>query len=322
MRPIVTPYEANSRPFASYAAGTHTERTHAAALPTRRAFAASLLSLLFASPLFGQKKASRIVSTAPSITEALFALGLGDQVVGVSRYCDFPPQVAKLPKVGTYLKPDAEAIARLTPDLVILQKAPPELTERLQALAIPFLEVPHGTLEDVFTGMQLIARSAGVPERSAPLVTRIQSSLDTIHAKAKSMPAPRVLAIVDRKQGTLTNLTAIGPDNYVNQLLEIAGAINILAKPGLPRYPHIALETIIREDPSVILDLSSTRDTEAERQISEPEVLALWRQNPTLNAVRTGHVYFGTSNALLVPGPRAPEAARMLFEYMHRGRQA
>jgi iron complex transport system substrate-binding protein len=267
--------------------------------------------------LFAQQKPRRIVSTAPSITEALFALGLGDQVVGVSRYCDYPPQVVKLPKVGSYVKPDLEAIARLTPDLVVLQIASPDLTDRLKALHIAFVEVPHGSLDDVFTGIQIIATSTGVPDRSVKLVSQIRGSLQSIQAKARTMPSAKVIAIVNRKQGTLTDLTAVGPDNYLNQILEIAGATNVLAKADLPHYPHISLETIIRENPDVILDLSSLQDTEAMRQAAQPEVLSLWEQNKSLKAVQSGHVYFGTSNALLVPGPRAPQAAEMLFDFMH-----
>jgi iron complex transport system substrate-binding protein len=270
-----------------------------------------------ATRLPAQARPHRIVSTAPSITEALFALGLGSEVVGVSRYCDFPPEVQKLPKVGTYIKPDPEAIARLAPDLVILQGNPTELTNRLNALHISFVEVPHGALNDVFAGIEIIAKAAGVGERAEPLVRHIQSGLDAIQSKAKTLPSPRSLVIMDRRQGMLADLIAIGPGNYVNQIMEIAGGINVLAKPGLPQYPRISMETVLRENPDVILDLSGTQESEEQRQAARAATLALWRQNGELTAVRKGHVYVGTSNALLVPGPRTVEAAQRLFDYMH-----
>ena len=284
---------------------------------TRRAFVISLTLAAMTTWLPAQERPRRIVSTAPSITEALFALGLGSQVVGVSRFCDFPPEVQKLPKVGTYIKPDPEAIARLAPDLVILQGNPIELTNRLDAVHIAFVEVPHGTLTDVFTGIQIIAKAGGAPERAAGLISQIQSGLDGIQAKAKAVPSPRVLVIMARRQGMLTDLIAIGPDNYVNQILQIAGGVNVLAKPGLPQYPRISLETVLRENPDVILDFSGTQESEAERQAARAGALALWRQNAELTAVRNGHVYIGTSNALLVPGPRSVEAAQRLFDYIH-----
>jgi iron complex transport system substrate-binding protein len=87
--------------------------------------------LIFALALPAQINPRRIVSTAPSITETLFALGVGDRVVGVSRFCNYPPEVQKLPKVGSYIKPDVEAIARLLPDLVILQQSQSEQIDRL-----------------------------------------------------------------------------------------------------------------------------------------------------------------------------------------------
>ena len=163
-----------------------------------------------------------------------------------------------------------------------------------------------------------------MPDRSVTLIAKIQDALDKIQAKARTLPSPRVLAILSRRQGTLADLTAVGPDNYLNQILAVTGASNVLAKPGLPRYPHISLETVIRENPDVILDLSSMQDSDAVRQQERPAVLALWGQNSMLKAVQGGHVYFGTS-VMVVPGPRAPEAAEMLFDFMHggngRGRQ-
>jgi iron complex transport system substrate-binding protein len=286
---------------------------------TRRRFAVGMALAAMTTRLPAQTRPHRIVSTAPSITEALFALDLGSEVIGVSRFCDFPPEVLKLPKVGTYIKPDPEAIARLAPDLVILQGNPTELTNRLNALHISFAEVPHGTLNDVFAGIQIIAKAAGVPERAGPLVSHIQGGLDAVQSKAKTQPSPRVLVIMDRKQAMLTDLIAIGPNNYVNQIMEIAGGINVLAKPGLPQYPRISLETVLRENPDVILDLSGTQESEAQRQAARAATLALWQQNSELTAVRSGHVYVGTSNALLVPGPRTVEAAQRLFDYMHGG---
>jgi iron complex transport system substrate-binding protein len=276
-----------------------------------------MLLLAIATELPAQTKPQHIVSTTPSITETLFSLGVGNRVVGVSRFCSFPPEVEKLPKVGSYIKPDVEAIARLSPDLVILQRSPSEVTERLNALHIAFIEVPHGTLENVFTSIQLIAQAADVPERSAGLIAQIRNALNSIEAKAKAFPSPRVLVIVDRRQGTLTDLIAVGPNNYVNQILSIAGGNNVLAQPGLPQYPHISLETVLRENPDVIIDLSGTQETEAARQASRTATLALWSQYRDLAAVRTGHVYAGTTNSLVVPGPRTPLAAQRLFDFVH-----
>jgi iron complex transport system substrate-binding protein len=301
----------------------HTSPPYHAARSLRRwrilshKFFLAIALLLSCTATTAQTKPQRIVSTSPSITETLFALGIGDRVVGVSQFSNYPPEVQKLPKVGSYVKPDAEAIARLAPDLVVLERNSSQLTERLNALHIAFVEVPHSTLEDIFAEIQIIGKAAGVPDRSASLVAQIKGSLDAIQSKTKATPSPRTLVIIDRQQGTLSNLIAAGPGNYVNQILEIAGGTNVLAKSGLPQYPHISLETVLRENPDVIIDLSGTQETDAARRASRTATLALWGQYRELTAVRNGHVYVGTTDSLVVPGPRTPIATQRLFDFLH-----
>jgi iron complex transport system substrate-binding protein len=285
--------------------------------PTRRSFLVGAAASILATRIVAQAKPKRIVSTAPSITEALFALGLGDHVVGVSRFCNFPASVQKLPKVGTYLAPDAEAIARLQPDLVILQRLSSELIDRLRALHVNFIQVPHGTINDVYTGISLIAAAAAVTDRGVALNEHIRQSLAAIQTKAKSTASPQVLVIVSRRAGMIAELTAVGPNNYIQQLLEIAGGRNVLSKPGFPTYPRISVETVLRENPDVIIDLSGEQNSEFDRLATRVEVLKLWNQQSGLTAVKNSRIFIGTSNALLVPGPRTPEAAQLLFDYIH-----
>lgn len=275
------------------------------------------LLIACALTLPAQTAPRRIVSTSPSITETLFALGAGDKVVGVSQFSNYPAAAQRLPRVGSYVRPDVEAIARLAPDLVILERGSSELTSRLNALHISFLDVPDRSLEDIFTEIRLIGKAVGMPDRAASLIAQIESSLHAIQARAKTTPSPRVLVIVSRQQGTLGDLTAVGPDNYVNQVIEIAGGVNVLAQHGLPQYPGISLETVLRENPDVIIDLSGTQQTEAARRASRASTLALWAKYQEIKAVRNGHVYAGTADSLVVPGPRTPIAAQRLFDFIH-----
>src|SRR5271169_6151182 len=100
------------------------------------------LWLVVAAALAAQNSPpQRIVSTAPSITEMLYALGLGDRVVGVTRFCRYPPEAQKKPKIGDYINPNMEAIAALRPDLVIVQTNPVHLADRLGALKLHVLEI-------------------------------------------------------------------------------------------------------------------------------------------------------------------------------------
>ncbi len=137
---------------------------------------------------------SRIVSTSPSITETLFALGLGDRVVGVSTYCRFPPAVAKLPKVGTFLQPDAELIAGLRPDLVFVHELSTGIDRRLAALGIPFVVVDRGRLASVFSSIRQIARAVGESARGESLVADIERRLQQVrNGDRQRVPPARVV---------------------------------------------------------------------------------------------------------------------------------
>jgi iron complex transport system substrate-binding protein len=252
---------------------------------------------------------ARIVSTSPSITETLFALGLGDRVVGVSTFCRFPPEAATRPKVGTFLRPEAELIAGLRPDLVVVHELSTGIDRKLASLRIPFVVVERGTLASVFSSIRQIAEATGVPDRAASLVADIDRRLADLRRAAAGAPRPRVLFIIGRRPGTLADLVAVGPGSYINDLIGIAGGANVLDIAGQPEYPRISMETVLRLDPDVIVDTVDMGETEAERRERQPGNERLWSAYGSLTAVRTRRLHAATTDALVVPGPRIVEAA-------------
>lgn len=258
----------------------------------------------------------RIVSTSPSITETLFALGLGHRVVGVSSYCRYPAEVTKLPKVGSFLKPDAEIIARLRPDLVIVHAGPNDVRRQLGTLRIPTVTVNPGTLASIYTTTQIIGEATGVEQRAADLVARLRRRLDAIHAEALARPRRRVLVIVGRQPSTLTDLIAVGRGSFLSDLVVVAGGVNVLDDPGLPEYPHISMETVIRLAPDVIVDAGDMGETVEEHVRRQPATERLWRQQATVKAARSGDVHAVTSDAFVVPGPRVLEAAETMAAWL------
>lgn len=144
----------------------------------------------------------RIISTAPSITEMLYALGLGDRVVGVTRFCRYPPEAQQKPKIGDYINPNLEAIAALRPDLVIVQTNPVRLAERLQALHLRTLEVDQQNLAALYNSMRVTGVAAGVSTRAEQLITSIQSQLAAVRTRAAALPRRRVMFVVGRAPGT------------------------------------------------------------------------------------------------------------------------
>jgi|SRR5262245_6484371 len=254
----------------------------------------------------------RIVSTSPSITETLFALGVGNRVVGVSTYCRYPPEVSGLPRVGTYARPDPEKIAILRPDLAIIHSGSATLPDRLSALRIEFLEVSQTSLSDVYVLIREIGRVAGVTTQADRLIQNIRSRLEAIQSQAQGFRKPSVLLLVGKDPGSLTNMIGAGPKAYLGELLEIAGGRNILADAAMIPYPRISLETVVRLDPDLILDASGMGDLKEDAKTMQDRMREPWLRHRELSAVRNGRVVAIASQALVVPGPRVVDAVELM----------
>ena len=255
----------------------------------------------------------RIVSTAPSMTETLFALGLGDRVVAVSQYCHYPPEAAKRPKIGSYLRPNVEAIVGLRPDLVLLQaKTPDSVAGQLERMKLPILEVEHGDLERMYAGIREIAARCGVPERGVKLESEIRARLDAIRRRTAGRPRRSLVFIVGRSPGRLDNLIAVGKGSYLNELIAIAGGVNALATTALP-YPKLSLESMLGLNPDVLVDMGDMAETVGVTEEHKRHVVALWQRQPALKS----RVFAVASDIFVVPGPRVAEAAEAFEQMLH-----
>lgn len=259
---------------------------------------------------------TRIVSTFPSVTETLFALGVGGRVVGVSNYCRYPPAALSLPKVGTYTRPDPEKIALLRPDLVIIQQTATTLADRLRALGIPYTRVKVGSLDEIYSLISDIGSAVEVPDRAEKLNADIQSRLAAFRGEARGQPHPKVLIVVGRTPGELTNLVAVGPGSYLAELLEIAGGTNVLGDTSVS-YPRISLETVLRLNPDVILDASMMDQAGSDPAAQEERLREPWLAHRELTAVRNGRVFGLASETLVTPGPRVVDAVELLRTKIH-----
>jgi len=261
-----------------------------------------------------REESRRIVSTSPSTTEMLFALGLGDRVVGVSNFCRYPPQVQALPKVGTILRPDLERVVTLRPDLVVITDRNLEFAARLTAAQISFVTVPTTTLKDVSSAMLRIGDAAGIPAEARTAVAKMEERLEKVRRLPQIVPRPRVLLIMGRTADALTGIVAAGAGSYLNDLVGIAGGANIVSEVSSLPYPQLSLESILKLDPDVIVDTIDMGATETERERRNAEGQELWRRYRTISAVRNGRVRAAETDALFVPGPRVAESAEWLAD--------
>lgn len=254
--------------------------------------------------------ARRIVSLAPSVTETVFALDRGDRLVGISTFCDHPPEkVAGLPRAGSYLTPNVEQIVALRPDVVLGVPTPGNqaAVEQLRALGLVVVIVGELTLDDTWNAMRTIGRWTGNPDGAHALVARLTGEIAAVRADAGRLPRRKVLFVVGHDP-----LVAAGSGLFIDELIGVAGGDNVAASTGLA-WPRLSLETVIAAAPDVIID--GAMGSEAKQALD-----AYWRQYASVPAVRDGRLWPQRSDALLRPGPRVALGARELFEMIHAGR--
>jgi iron complex transport system substrate-binding protein len=251
---------------------------------------------------------ARIVSLAPSITETLFALGVGDHVVAVSDFCDYPSEVKRLPRVGSFNAPSVEAVLGQRPDVVIVAPSPGnhESVLTMQRLGVRVEIVDPERLADLPVVTRRIADVAGVPEAGERLVATMTREMDAVRARVAGASKPRVLMLVGQDP-----LVAVGPESFLGELLIEAGAVNVA--PRGESWPRLNVEVVIAADPEVIIDLSM--GTEA--GTATPNY---WTRFASLAAVRTQRVYPFRSLEALRPGPRLAQALEELARLLHPDR--
>jgi len=243
----------------------------------------------------------RIVSLAPSLTESLFALGLGDRVVGVDDYSVWPAAATTRARIGGLFNPNLEKIVSLRPDLALLLPSEHDVAAKLRGLGVDSLIVPAETLADVGRSFGAIARRCGV----APAGERLAAPW---RAELAPRPVPgafRAMLSVGRQPGRLSGILAAARGTFLDELLVRLGAVNVFAD-AATHYPQVGLEEVVARAPQVILELRSD---------PAPPALAAtlvrdWRQLPTVPAVRDGRIFVIAGDYVLVPGPRLPRLYR------------
>ena len=280
---------------------------------TRRGFAIVLLAAaLNAAP------PQRIVSTAPSITELLYALGLGDRVVGVTRFCRYPPEAQSKPKIGDYTAPNLEAIAALTPDLVIIQTNPIHLKDKLGALHLRVLEINQDNIAAIHKSIHDVGEATGTERSAALLSATIADGLAKVRARVAAQPHVRMMFVIGRSPGRLDGLVVAGRASYLNEVIDIAGGVNVF-RDAMAAYPEVSLEEVMARNPEVIVDMGDMSDTVGVTEERKRNVIALWNRIPNLAAVKQHRVFAVASDIFVVPGPRVIEAAKAFAEMLHPG---
>ncbi|MEN6319657.1 MAG: helical backbone metal receptor [Syntrophaceae bacterium] len=239
----------------------------------------------------------RIVSLAPSVTEILYDLGLGERIAAVTTFCDYPPQALKKPKIGGYSNPSIETIVAMRPDLVVMidDGNPLEIRDRLKKLHINTYVFRAKRLTELPQGIRDLGIALGIKDRAFKRANRIEKEIRQYERKSQKLSPhtarKKVLFIIQPEP-----LIVAGPGTVIDDALKLLGVQNIAGN-AASSYPKYSIEDVIRYSPDVIFvghAPGMTGDTSK----------GLFRRLNSLDAVKKGRVYY-TSESLYRLTPKA-----------------
>lgn len=239
----------------------------------------------------------RVVSMAPNVTELLFELGVGERVVAVTRYCDWPKEVDALPTIGGMLDPDHEAMLAVEPDLVVGVKdgADHRVVERLDRAEVAYGFVAMDDLETIRRGILDLGRWFDREDEAKALLEEFDADVEAASTRVRAnTEGERALMVFDREP-----LVAAGPATYGDELLEFAGFENAVEE-GWGAYPVLDVEKLLALDPEVVIDVT----VEVDEKVGE----AYWERFNNLEAVRRDAVIRVDDPVMMRPGIRIPQA--------------
>ena len=254
------------------------------------------------------KVPERIVSHVPSITEMLFSLGLGERIVGVSDYCDYPEEAKLKPKVGNYFDPSIENIVALNPELV-LTDGHSESIKQLDNLGITYLVIDPKDIDSILKDIELLGKATGIEGRAEKLIKDMKNNISEVLNRVKDSPSVRVLYIIDATD--LNNPWTAGPGSFIDSLINMAGGENIAAK-APSAWVQFSIEEIVSSDPEIII-LPAKHGT----AFTSPELLKThpaWRE---ITAVKQDRICIIDGDLVERTGPRIVQGLEEMAKIIH-----
>ena len=255
----------------------------------------------------------RIISLVPNVTEILFAIGAGPQVVAVSTYDVEPPEVRSLPTVGALVDPDTERIIALRPDLVITYGSQSDLQGQLTRASIPFFDYRHGGLDHIMVTMRTLGERTGHVDQAERAARALQAGIDAVKARVAGKSRPRTLLVFGREPGSLRNIYASAGRGFLHDMLVAAGGEDILNDIAR-ESAQVSTEMILARKPDVILELN------AANRLNDADLKAVvdpWLTLSSVPAVRNKRVIVLNGPGLTVPGPRVVDGIEKMARALH-----
>jgi len=258
------------------------------------------------------KEAVKIICGSPSITEIVFSLEKGEQVVGVSDYSVYPPAALNRPKIGGLFNPNRERIISLKPNLFIAQGKNAAISRLCREQGIELLSVRLDSLADIPAAILLLGQRLKAEKQADYMIRTIEQELTSVKNLTSRYPPRKVFITLGHTPGDLTGLMTSGPGTFLHELIEIAGGENIFADAhGL--YPQISKEALVMRQPEIILEVFPAGISEGNRELLRQD----WERMAILPAVKNGRIFYLTDDYILIPGARIGQTAQKFADIFH-----
>lgn len=285
----------------------------------------SIAVILLTLPGIAWPSPKRIISMTPVGTEILFALGQGENIIGVTNFCDYPPEATKKPKMGDFAALNFESLMSMKTDLLLLQDMHMQFTPQLDRLKIPYIVLKQNTIDEICDSIMRLGKICSAQDKAQKLVTGIRADVKMVTSKVKGLNKPKVLLCVSRElsEHQINSFYVAGNNNFYGEMIALAGGENAVTEKKIS-YPQVSLEGLMTINPNVIIDLvgdktfyHSKDKIDVDTIFNEKYLKGQWQRSAKVDAVSKGRIYIMQGTVYLRPGARSGMILKAFAKAIH-----
>lgn len=285
----------------------------------------SIVFIILIMPAIAWASPARIISLTPVGTEILFALGQGDHIIGVTNFCDYPPEAAKKSKVGDFAAINFESLISMRTDLLLLQDIHMQFTPQLDKLKIPYIIMKQNSIDEICDSIIRLGKICSAEGKASKLAAGLRADVKFVASKVKGLKKPKVLLCVSRElsEYQINSFYAAGSNNFYGEIISLAGGENAVTEKRIS-YPQVSLEGLMKINPDVIIDLVGDKVFYHSKDRIDKDVIfnkkylrSQWERSSRVNAVKNGRIYIFEGTVYLRPGARSGKILRSFAKAIH-----
>ncbi|MGE4446597.1 MAG: ABC transporter substrate-binding protein [Synergistaceae bacterium] len=285
----------------------------------------SIAVILLTLPGMAWSSPKRIISMTPVGTEILFALGQGENIIGVTNFCDYPPEATKKPKMGDFAALNFESLMSMKTDLLLLQDMHMQFTPQLDRLKIPYIVLKQNTIDEICDSITRLGKICSAQDKAQKLVSGIRADVKMVTSKVKGLNKPKVLLCVSRElsENQINTFYVAGNNNFYGEMIALAGGENAVTEKKIS-YPQVSLEGLMTINPNVVIDLvgdktfyHSKDKIDVDTIFNEKYLKGQWQKSAKVDAVNKGRIYIMQGTVYLRPGARSGMILKAFAKAIH-----